>query len=321
MSGLAISVVMPNYNRADRLSLAIDSLLAQTFTDFELIVVDDGSTDESLDVIARYAARDSRIRFLSLPINGGQGIARALGNDAAEGRYIAVMDNDDIAFPQRLETQYAFMESNPEITLAGSNAIKVMPNQRMQMRLPEMDSAIKARLLLVDAAFVHPTVIMRRDFLRKHNLNYAAERRGDDDYEFYNRLLQAGARFANMPQTLLEYHRHGGNTSSNTPRLQQDKLPLRRFLLGLFYPDLTGREVLDLARIMQMHLKVNIKDAYAGILAAEKAMRIQVSQFGEDHSILNAFIYRAVMRLEQALKKSVALNQGDANLEPAVLGS
>jgi glycosyltransferase involved in cell wall biosynthesis len=164
---------MPVYNRAERVGAAIESLLAQTFTDFELIIVDDGSRDTSLEVTQGYADQDARVRVLALPVNGGQGLARAIGTDAACGRYLAVMDSDDFALPNRLETQVHWMDAHPNVTLAGANAQKVMPTQRIQMQMPAADGAIKALLLLVDGAFVHPTVIMRLDFLRQHNLqNY-----------------------------------------------------------------------------------------------------------------------------------------------------
>lgn len=297
----AVSIVMPVYNRAQRVGAAIASLLAQTHEDFELIVVDDGSTDATLQTIETFRARDTRLRLLALPANGGQGLARAIGTDAARGHYVAVMDSDDVALPDRLEKQLAFMQANPAVTLAGANAVKVMGQQRAQMRMPVADGEIKARLLLADCAFVHPTVIMLRDFLRTHNLNYSAERRGDDDYEFYTRLVAAGARFANAPDTVLDYHRHDGNISANSPRLEQDKTPLRRYLLGLYYPDLTGREVAAIANVMQRGIRLGRQDALEGLTAMEKAMAMRHSVFGEDHDALNAILARYRDALGQAL--------------------
>lgn len=299
-----VSVVMPVYNRADRVKTAINSILQQQYGNFEFIIIDDGSKDGTLSVLNQLASSDSRIRLLPLPSNGGQGLARALGNDAAQGRYIAVMDSDDIALPDRLEKQVRFMDANPHVTLSGANAIKVLPDgQRIQMDMPLRDAEIKSRLLLIDGTFVHPSVIMRRSFLLEHNLNYSSERRGDDDYEFYIRMLQAGATFANIPDTLLEYHRHDNNISANTPRLEQDKLPLRRLLLGAFFPHLTGREVSALAQILQKQLSINISEACAGLEAAEKATEMQKSQLGEDHQIVNALITQMANRLRDALKQ------------------
>lgn len=299
-----VSVVMPVYNRVNRVKKAVDSILQQQDCHFEFIIVDDGSSDGTLQVLEHYASQDSRIRLLALPSNGGQGLARALGNDAAEGRYIAVMDSDDIATPDRLTRQVHFMDAHLDITMAGANAIKVLPDgQHIQMKMRSEDAELKSRLLLLDGTFIHPTVMMRRDFLKKHNLNYSSERRGDDDYEFYTRMLQAGATFANMPDTLLEYHRHDTNISANSPRLEQDKLPLRRFLLGLFYPHLTGKEILSLALIMQKKLSISVPEACAGLQSADKALAMPASQFGEDHQVLNTILQQAVSRMRQAMKQ------------------
>lgn len=300
-----VSVVMPVYNREAFVGRAIESILAQTMTDYELIIVDDASTDKTASVLMRYAQQDNRIRLLLLPSNGGQGLARAIGTDAASGDYLAVMDSDDVALPERLATQVAFMEANPAVTLSGSHVIKVTANgHQSRPKLPQNDAAIKARLILVDSCIVHPTVIMRLDFLREHNLNYSAERRGDDDYEFFNRMMAAGARFANMPEVLLAYHRHGGNVSTSFPRLEQDKLPLRQFLLRCYYPDLTGREVATLAGIVSNAPELSLKQAYAGVLAAEKAATMLHSQYGEDHQTLNHLLKYFVDRVMAALKKA-----------------
>lgn len=301
MSAPRVSVVMPVYNRAQQAPRAIESLLAQSFHDFELIIVDDGSDQETADVLRAFPSRDARVRLLTLPSNGGQGLARALGSDAARGEFIAVMDSDDVALPDRLEKQVAFMAAHPGVTLAGGRAIKVTAAQRQLMQMPVDDGEIKARLLLVDGAFVHPTVIMRREFLRAHNLNYSAERRGDDDYEFYTRMVGAGAMFANCPDTVLEYHRHGENLSANWHRLEQDKFPLRRYLLGLYYPDLTGREVNAIARLMQRGASIARKPAFEGLLAAEKAQRMLESVYGEDHRTLNAILERYLTVLRKGL--------------------
>lgn len=296
-----VSIVMPVFNRAAYLDRAVDSLLAQTLTSFELILVDDGSVDGSLELMQAYADRDPRVRVFRLPANGGQGLARALGNDVARGEYLAVMDSDDVAVPERLERQVAFLREHPDVTLCGGCAVKVQGDLKLRMVMPISDAEIKARLLLVDAAFVHPTVMMRRAFLKTHNLNYSSERRGDDDYEFYNRMVQAGAVFANLPDILLEYHRHGGNISANSPRLQQDKTPLRQFLLQLYYPDLTGREVRAIADLMQVGVTLNARQVWAGVLATEKAMTMMVSQCGEDHRVLNGLLSRTLHNINQLM--------------------
>lgn len=299
-----VSVVMPVYNRVHQVSRAIDSILAQSYEDFELIVVDDGSQDGTIKVVEHYAKRDNRVRLLSLPSNGGQGLARALGNDAAKGEYIAVMDSDDRAAPRRLALQTEFLDQHPDITLVGGQATKVFSDASVRMDMLSGDAQLKALLLMMDCAFVHPTVMIRKAFMRQHNLNYSAERRGDDDFEFYLRMVEAGANFYNMPDQLVEYFRHEGNISANTPRINQDKTPLRARLLSLYYPELTVSEIQAIAKIMQTGASLSAKQAYQGILAAEKAQTMQHSYFGEDHAYLNQILQRAIMIVTKALNKS-----------------
>ena len=113
-----ISVIMPVYNTGEYLGEAIQSILDQTFRDFELIIINDGSSDNSLKIIKSF--KDTRIKFISNTSNRGNYPSRNEGISIARGKYICVMDADDIALKSRLERQYLFMERNPEIGLAGS---------------------------------------------------------------------------------------------------------------------------------------------------------------------------------------------------------
>ncbi len=297
-----ISVVMPVYNRAARVATAIDSILNQRHEDFEFIIVDDGSTDNTAQVLAKYAALDSRIRCLQLPVNSGQGLARAVGNNAALGEYIAIMDSDDEALPDRLEKQKNTMDENPKITLSGGCAFKFIRDERQHFKVPLEDGKIKSRLVLVDSSFIHSTVMMRRQFLIDNNVNYSAERRGDDDYEFFNRLVAAGAKFTNIPDVISSYYRHGDNITNTIKNFEKNKHPLRQYLLSLYYPDLTIRETSALATMMTAGQKLNLKDCYAGIIACEKAMPMSQSQYGEDRDDLNVIIGHYFEAVKSAIK-------------------
>ena len=118
----AVSVVMPVYNGEKYVAEAIESILAQTFTDFEFIIVDDGSRDRSPEIISDYERRDDRIRFLAFEQNKGRAAAKNLGIEAATGQYIAGMDSDDVSLPQRLEKQVDFLRANPDIGVVGACA-------------------------------------------------------------------------------------------------------------------------------------------------------------------------------------------------------
>jgi glycosyltransferase involved in cell wall biosynthesis len=115
-----ISVIMPVYNAAEFLAESIESILNQTFTNFELIILNDKSTDNSLDVISKYQRSDSRIIIINKDINVGPANLRNEGLSIAKGEFVALMDADDIAMPQRFEKQINVLKSNPEIGLCGT---------------------------------------------------------------------------------------------------------------------------------------------------------------------------------------------------------
>ncbi len=205
-----VSVVMPVYNGEMYLAEAIDSILEQTFADFELLVVDDGSTDESAAIVQACKERDSRIRFIQLARNVGMADARNRGVAAATGQYIAMMDSDDISLPQRLQKQVAFLQSRPDIGALGAGA-RVM-NHDMTTHLFDFETlrqhALIALSVFLGYSFTHSTVIIRRDFLTAVG-GYKPEQRVCDDLELWPRLLsETRIRFANLPDCLLLYRRH-----------------------------------------------------------------------------------------------------------------
>lgn len=306
MSRPMVSIVMPVFANKSGTEAAIESILSQSVTHFEFIIVIAGDNNDMPQWLDRFANHDSRIRLIRLTVNVSRGLARAIGGEAATGRYIVVMDAEVIALPHRLSQQLDFMESNPDITLAGADAVRIDGDERVKVHMPGNDAELKARLLLVDHAFVHPTVIMRRDFLLAHNLNYSSEWRIDEDYELYSRMVRSGAVLANQSATVLEYHLE---RNSIDPGVQKNRLPLRRFLLHLYYPDLTGTEADALARSMQDDGRLDLLTAHAGLLAAEKATACSRSHHGEDKASANRILGNFQKRLEQAL--SIAPQTGD----------
>ncbi len=123
----AVSVVMPLYNARRHLASALDSVLAQTFTDFEIIAVDDGSRDDTLDLLRQYESRDPRVRVLSRP---NTGIVGALndGMRLARADLIARMDGDDLCLPDRFEKQVAYLQQHPDCVLVGSQVLLIDPD-------------------------------------------------------------------------------------------------------------------------------------------------------------------------------------------------
>ena len=180
---IKISVLMSNYNTpVNYLKKSIDSILSQTFKNFELIIVNDGSVDESKDIIYEYAKRDSRIVILENEKNIGLPGSLNRGLDVCKGEYIARMDTDDICYPDRLEKQIKFMDENPNLILSGAWAdiFSKDENEPYDTWKPVMCSQDEYHIRLLfsgEPLLIHPTVIFRREFLNKHNLRYSTELR------------------------------------------------------------------------------------------------------------------------------------------------
>jgi glycosyltransferase involved in cell wall biosynthesis len=219
----AVSVLMPIHNGELTLTEAVQSILAQTFTDFELIAIDDGSTDRSLEILKSFAERDPRVRIVSRP---NTGIAGAL-NDAighARGEFFARMDADDIALPERFERQVAYMREHPECVLLGSRVLLVEPyGTPMYVTDHETEHSRIADQLIrgVGWAVVHPAAMMRADAVRQTG-GYRADRVPIEDLDLFLRLTEIG-QAANLPQVLLHYRQHLESTNHKRFHEQEAK--------------------------------------------------------------------------------------------------
>lgn len=183
------SVLMPVYNGARYLRQALDSVLSQTFGDFEFIIVDDGSTDDTPALLADVARRDPRIRVHRLHPN--QGIVHALnqGLDRCRGRYVVRMDADDVALPDRLHRQVQFMEDHPHVVAAGGQLTYV---DARGVDLGVTRGGDTERSLLWATPLLHPTVILRRGALEANGLRYEETFRYAEDYALWLRLSRVG---------------------------------------------------------------------------------------------------------------------------------
>ncbi|MGH6946457.1 MAG: glycosyltransferase family 2 protein [Kiloniellales bacterium] len=223
---MKISVTMPAYNAERFLAEAIESILGQTFADFELIVVNDGSTDDTLSIAESYAWRDHRVRVVTQP-HGGISSGRNRGLAEARGEWIAVMDADDVSLPQRLERQFAFVEANPDIALACAYAYNIDDSGKIiaQFRSPLTDRAVvRDRIERNEAiGFHHSAVLMRRDVVQSIG-GYREQFDGIEDCDLWNRFAETGHGVLVQPEYLVKYRLHG--KSHTISRVRQ--LTLRR---------------------------------------------------------------------------------------------
>lgn len=209
MSVPTVSIIMPVYNCEAFVAEAIESVLKQSFIDFELIVIDDCSVDNTLKVIAGYA--DQRIRLIKKERNTGYVDSLNTAIQISRGKYLARMDGDDISGNLRLEKQVDFLENNPDIVLCGT-WYQLLPTDQI-VQNPVTNDEIKIALLDY-CALGHPTVMVRKDFIESNNLAYNSEYRPAEDYELWTRISAMG-KMANIPEALLHYRFHQGQVSNH----------------------------------------------------------------------------------------------------------
>lgn len=203
-----VSVIMPVYNAEEYVSFAIDSILNQTFTDFEFIIINDGSTDRTRDIIKRY--KDKRIKFVNNEKNLGIVETLNLGLDLAVGEYIARMDSDDISLPDRFEKQIEYLDNHPDVGVLGTSYIQFGNNVTEQKLIKK--THITYMDIVLGCPVAHPSVLVRKSILDKYNLRYRPEYKHAEDYDLWSRMIKY-THIHNLPDILLKYRCHGTNIS------------------------------------------------------------------------------------------------------------
>lgn len=218
MSGTPlVTVLMSVHNDRRYLAASVGSILDQSFDDFEFLIIDDGSTDGSSDVLRRTG--DTRVRILTNAENVGLTRSLNVGLGHVRGRYVARMDADDIAEPMRLEWQVDAMERQPDLGLLGTGRLLIDDaGETINVARPVHGRTAVLWKMLLGNALAHPTVMIRRDVLERHQLRYDERYVTAQDYELWVRLLRYTA-IDNLPEPLVRYRLRKG--ISQTRRAEQ----------------------------------------------------------------------------------------------------
>jgi glycosyltransferase involved in cell wall biosynthesis len=207
-----VSVILPVYNSERYLASAIDSILDQSFKDFELVIIDDGSKDTSLKIIKEYAEKDARVRFFT---RENRGLVETL-NEAVQystGEFIARMDADDISFPQRLEKQLELLSSKSELDVVGCNYFSIDSEGEIRGHTKVPSKAEIPLAILYSVPFAHPSVMAKKTFFEKHKYKESYV----EDYLLwvvgYNLV-----NYDNVNLDLFKYRDNYGNSFSDTKR-------------------------------------------------------------------------------------------------------
>ena len=223
-----ISVVMPMYNASAFLQECIDSILNQTFKDFELIIIDDGSTDNSIKIVESYA--DGRIRLYPSTHNYIHSLNKGMA--LARGKYVARMDADDMMYPERLEKEWEFMEQHPEVDVCGSGVETFGIWGRALPVCTEHKDIASA--MVFQSPMFHPTVIFRAEKIRELYWESGECKLYDpqyvyaEDYALWVKLLQQGFVFANIKEPLVHYRLSESQiTSVHTEEMEEKGKAIR----------------------------------------------------------------------------------------------
>jgi glycosyltransferase involved in cell wall biosynthesis len=219
MNNELVSVIMPVLNAEHYLASSINSILNQTYANFEFIIIDDGSSDDSVNKIKEF--KDPRINFY---IRSNEGLINQLNFalSAAKGKYVARMDADDLCEKSRIEKQVNFLENNKDIQLVGSNYYYIDPNGKIiiEKKFPEMHDEIEF-MMPITASVLHSSMLVLRENLIKAK-GYDITKQYAEDHDLFLRLIEGGCRMHNL-QTPLYYYRIGNDSEASKNSLVQQK--------------------------------------------------------------------------------------------------
>lgn len=226
MNDIKVTVLMSVYNGEKYLPLSIESILNQTFENFEFIIIDDNSSDSTYSIMKEYASQHERIRLIRNEKNLGLTKSLNLGLSKAKGKYIARQDHDDISLPERLEKEVEYLENNPDVVLATGN-LELIDSQGQIIKRTQRffeTQLISWYLLFYNALGGHSLVMYRKEAVLALN-GYSEEFRYSQDHELWQRLVETG-KIVILPDVLLQWRQHDNNIST-VKRLEQDAFSLR----------------------------------------------------------------------------------------------
>jgi GT2 family glycosyltransferase len=245
-----VSVLMAVHGESPFLERAMTSILSQTLSDFEFIIVDDEASGNARALLAAYAARDSRIRLMRNEQNMGLAASMNRAMAVSRGRYIARMDSDDRSRFDRLKKQVRFLDAHPDISVCGGTVIKHVGDRKSVMRFPIGHDEICATLLF-HTSFPHPAVMWRRADFERLGLRYDESFLITQDYELWSRAMRM-LKGANLRDVILDYYCHEGQiTSARYKRSLEYLHRVHVRLVRALLPDATPEQ-------MDFHLRVAI---------------------------------------------------------------
>lgn len=253
-----VSVLMPIYNTAPYLREAMDSMLSQTFTDFELIVLDDGSPDNAEEILDTYD--DPRIVRYKGEENQGLSNVLNIGTEMARGEFIARMDSDDVSLPERLQIQVRYLEQHPEIDLvsAGMRLFGAMEEAWIREQNPEK---VKINALF-HSPVLHASSMWRKDSFERNGLRFRQEMVPAEDYDLWTRALAKGLKLVNIPDVLYQYRLHPSQATLQKDKTSEKSRVVQQNYLRSVLPSLSENDIEAFPKKLWPVFFANLKEGF-----------------------------------------------------------
>jgi glycosyltransferase involved in cell wall biosynthesis len=298
-----ISVIMPVFNEENYLRASIESILNQTFSDFEFIIIDDGSTDNTSKIIESY--KDNRIQFIK---NKKKGIVKQLnfGINVANSQIIARMDADDVAECNRFEEQFDYLRQHPEVHVVGSNVLYLNEKSKIicEKKYPQYHNDIEF-MMPIESSVCHPSVMMRKEIF-KNERQYSENFKYAEDYELFINLLVDGYKFYNIQKLLLRYR-------VPVSRIDQKRVSNSNeiaYKLGINYLNNTYKKNSSAQEEYNYNYRMALIEYYRGNVIKSRAFFLKCLRISKKHFIrISRFLFISLLGNDniRLLRKSKVL--------------
>lgn len=285
-----VTVVIPAFNTAPFVGEAIASIRAQTLDDWQLTVVDDGSTDDTLSAAKAAAGDDPRIQIVRFERNAGISAASNAGFDAARGEFIARLDSDDRALPNRLAVQVSAFRDRERLAAAGSSA-RVFGAVDGIAPAVLGDANLKARLSWSPNTIGGNSMMVRRAFVRRHGIRFNDDLRSSEDLDYIASIVAAGGELANVEEVLFEHRSHSGSFTYVQQALSRSQLQIvRRRILQLWYPHLAEDDIDQVVGMFVEPYAPQIDALLGTVRALDRLLKTPVADYGQDNAVVHTIL-------------------------------
>ncbi len=322
-----VTVLMSVFNGEQYLKEAIDSVLNQTYTDFELLIINDGSIDNSLAIVQSY--KDSRIKLINNDQNLGLINSLNKGITLIQSDYIIRMDSDDICLPNRIEVQVNFMDANLNVGASGSHYYQLKDDKHFEIDLPMSTEEINA-FLIFNCPLAHPTTIIRKQVLETYHIKYETGYLYSEDYHFWLQLSKV-SQLRNLKESLIYYRMHANQITGNPAKAKErlntvtkirsvslEELSLQYTVSEMHIHNLIADGLSPtnesefsqvepwLQKLVNAYAKRNSNTSHFNAIVYERWLRVCVNYLGSVKGI--SYFYKSQLRTSLKIKLKIRLH-------------